>query len=133
MRTDDKRIYLALLLLYIAAVAFLCFMRPDDLPSVQKDFFGIPIDKVVHFIMFLPYPILSGLSFMHKDFSIRRNILILIVLTVTGIGLAFGTEAIQGQLGYRSYDIADFAADMKGMATGVLITLTFIIIQRIRK
>ena len=133
MRTDDKRIYIILFLLYIAAVATLCFMRPDNLPSVEKDFFGIPVDKAVHFIMFFPYPILSGLSFMYRKLTLGRNILIMLVLIVFGIGMAYGTEAIQRATGYRAYDMADFTADLAGMAAGTILTLIFITIQKTRK
>lgn len=133
MRTDDKRIYITLFLLYIAAVASLCFMRPESLPSVEDNFWGIPIDKVLHFIMFFPYPVLSGLSFMYRRFSLGRNFLILLVLTIAGAGLAYGTEVIQRETGYRSYDMGDYIADMVGMAAGAILTLIFIIIQKTRK
>ncbi len=133
MKLDDKRIYRILLLLYIGAVVMLCLMNPESLPSVERLYFGLPADKIVHFIMFFPYPVLAGLSFMHQDFSILRNLTILLVLVVAGAGMAYGTEVLQGQTGYRSYDLTDFAADMTGMASGIAVTLIFTIIQKIRK
>ena len=51
-----------LFFLYLAGIAFLCFMHVDKLPDVQKFIFGIPTDKVVHFGMFLPFPILAYLA-----------------------------------------------------------------------
>lgn len=133
MRLDDKRIYRLLLLLYIGAVLLLCLMNPESLPQVERHYFGIPADKVVHFIMFLPYPVLAGLSFMQRDFHIVRNLTILLVITAAGAGIAYGTEVLQGHTGHRSYDIADFAADMTGMAAGVVLTTISITIQKIRK
>lgn len=133
MRLDDKRIYRTLLLLYIGAVIFLCLMNPESLPDVERYYFGLPADKIVHFIMFFPYPILSGLSFMHKEFSIARNLAILLVLAVVGAGMAYGTEVLQGHTAYRSYDFADFAADMTGMAAGIAVTTLFTITQKTRK
>ena len=54
-----------LFFLYLAAVAFLCFMHVDKLPDVQKFIFGIPTDKIAHFLMFLPFPILAYLAYDH--------------------------------------------------------------------
>ena len=52
-----------LLILYIAAVVVLCFIQTDSLPPMEPEWFGIPVDKIAHFIMFLPYPILTWLVF----------------------------------------------------------------------
>lgn len=129
----DKRIYIAAFFLYLTAVCILCFMKGDNLPEVEKFLFGIPIDKAAHFVMFLPYPVLASLSFIHKDHGIGRNMAILITLSVAGFGLAYGTEVIQAQTGYRAYEIEDFIADSVGLLTGVAITATFIIIQNLKK
>ena len=134
MKANLKKISLALFCIYLAAVAALCFLRPSSLPEMNiKTFLGLPIDKVLHFIMFFPYPVLSGLSFMYRRFSLGRNFLILLVLTIAGAGLAYGTEVIQRETGYRSYDMGDYIADMAGMAAGAILTLIFIIIQKTRK
>ena len=134
MKANLKKISLALFCIYLAAVAALCFLRPSSLPEMEiKTFLGLPIDKVLHFIMFFPYPGLSGLSFMYRRFSLGRNFLILLVLTIAGAGLAYGTEVIQRETGYRSYDMGDYIADMAGMAAGAILTLIFIIIQKTRK
>ena len=131
MKVNIKRICIAAFCIYLIAVAVLCFIRPSNLPEVDiKTIFGIPIDKLLHFLMFLPYPFLSGMSFMSRKRSIFVNILILAILVVTGVGIAYGTELIQAQTGYRSYEIADFHADMTGIATGIIISAGYMIINR---
>ena len=126
-RLFDRRIFILLFASYLAAVAVLCFMKPDGLPEVEKDFFGIPIDKVAHFIMFLPYPILAATSFIRSEMGIRQMTAILAVTAIVGVGLAYGTEVIQAQTGYRAYEIDDFKADMTGMAAGMLATVAGLI------
>lgn len=130
---EDKRLHIVLFCLYLTAVVILCFMKPDDLPSVEKYLFGIPIDKIAHFTMFLPYPILCSLSFMRHDMNKFRRMCVLAIIVITGIGMAYGTEVIQAHTGYRAYEIKDFYADMTGMCFGTLITLTYILIQKNRK
>lgn len=131
-RLFNKKTYITLFVVYLAAVAFLCFMKPDDMPEIQKDLFGIPMDKVAHFLMFLPYPILGAVSFMHKETGIWRNLAVLAVIAIVGAGLAYGTEVIQAQTDYRAYEITDFVADMTGIATGTLLTAAGLIIQKTR-
>ena len=129
----DKRLHIALFCLYLTAVGILCFMKPDDLPSVEKYLFGIPLDKIVHFTMFLPYPVLCSMSFMNHDMKKQRSICVLAVIFISGAGMAYGTEVIQAHTGYRAYEIIDFYADMTGMTIGALITLTYILIKKNRK
>lgn len=123
-----KTIMTILFCLYIAAIIFLCFMKTDSVPDVQFTLFGIPADKLAHFFMFAPYPVLAFQAFHPKDASVWREAVLLTVLVILGIGLAYGTEQIQGITDYRSYEIADFYADSTGIAAGtamVLIQMTF--------
>jgi hypothetical protein len=47
-----------------------------------------------------------------------------------GIGAAFGTEFLQSLTQYRSADIKDTFADMKGLGTGGLLVLLHILSRR---
>lgn len=134
MKGTWKKIYIATFCIYLAAVALLCFLKPSSLPEMNvKTLFGLPIDKVLHFLMFLPYPVLAGLSFISGKQKLGWNIVILLVLAVVGIGLAYGTELIQSQTEYRSYEIADFHADIIGIGTGCIIALTYLIYIKLKK
>ncbi len=133
MKRKHKHIYLAAFVLYIGVVCALCFMKGDDLPEVEKFLFGIPTDKLAHFLMFLPYPVLASLSFIDRQFGTGRNFAILTLLLIVGFGLAYGTEVIQAHTGYRTYEIGDVIADSAGLLTGTAATAIYIIIQNNRK
>ncbi|MCR4571178.1 MAG: VanZ family protein [Bacteroidales bacterium] len=105
-----------LFFLYLAAVAFLCFMHVDKLPDVQKFIFGIPTDKIAHFLMFLPFPILAYLAYDHLTNKLSHAFLFALGTLIFGLLLAYGTEYIQGKLPYRSMDIRDFKADALAIA-----------------
>ena len=118
---------------YLAAVAVLCFIKPSSLPEMDiKTFLGIPIDKILHFIMFLPYPVLSGMVFISKEQKRPAVIATLLILALTGIGVAYGTEMIQSHTDYRSYEIADFYADIAGIAAGTIFTASCLIYTRLK-
>lgn len=120
----------ALFCVYIGAIFALCFMKGDNVPDIQLTLFGIPTDKIVHFCMFAPYPVLSFLTFCRGIMSKRRKAMVLIISIILGAGLAYGTEQLQGLTDYRSYDITDFYADLAGIGCGSLATLIFILDKR---
>ncbi len=132
MTKSRKYIWAILLFIYLGAVAYLCFMKPDDLPEVRPDIFGIPIDKIVHFLMFFPFPIVAYEAFKPKYHKLHIHITVLIILYAVGVGLAIGTEHIQGMLGYRSEDINDFYYDMAGMGCATLIMIIHILVKKLK-
>ena len=101
-----------LFLIYLAAIAFLCFMHVDKIPDIQKTMLGIPTDKIAHFIMFLPFPILTYLAYDHVTNKAWSAILFSLLTFLVGTAIAAGTEYVQGLLPYRSRDIADLKADL---------------------
>lgn len=126
----NKTPYIILFCFYLCAVLYLCLMKPDDIPHPEINLLGIPIDKAAHFLMFLPYPFLSYMLFHKKDRNIFANLCILIILYVAGVGLAYGTEHLQGMTDYRTQDMTDVYADLTGMIAGCIITFTYILIER---
>ena len=54
-----KILFISAFCIYLAAVFFLCLMKPDDLPQTELMLFGLPADKVAHFLMFFPFPVLG--------------------------------------------------------------------------
>ncbi len=126
----NRHIWIILLCAYVAAVAALCFMKPDSLPEVKPDFWGIPIDKAVHFMMFFPFPIIAYGSFRPESDRMTVKVAVLLLLYGVGMSLAIGTEHIQGRLGYRSEDIHDFYADLIGMSCSAIFTLIYILVKK---
>lgn len=106
-----------LFLLYICAICVICFADSSSLPNIQRYIFGFPTDKIVHFIMFAPFPILSYLSFDHPSHKPGKSILFVFLAMLAGAFLAIATEVIQSYLPSRSMDLKDFYADL--MALGV--------------
>ena len=114
-------IFRVLTFLYLGVVALLCFANFSHLPDMQRSFLGIPTDKIVHFLMFLPFPVLAFWSLVKRRRTVVATLLILACLYVVGCLLAWGTEYVQGMLPYREMDMSDFKADRIGLACGSLI------------
>lgn len=118
--------------LYIAAVAFLCFAKPDDLPQMPQFWFGLPADKVGHFLMFVPFTPLAFMAFSQTDLSFARHLIILAAIMAAGFGVAVGTELIQAQSAYRSAEAKDILADCTGLLSGGICVTAYLTLQRKR-
>lgn len=127
--TDMKRriLYISLFCIYVGAVLYLCLMKPDNLPDMEIFLFGLPADKILHFTMFLPFPIISYLVFFNSRRKTAADIALLFAVICVGTGAAVGTEALQAMTQYRSADINDFYADVTGLCTGAAAVLLYIL------
>ncbi len=113
-----------LFFLYIAAVLVLCFGQFKDVPSVPWTLLGIPSDKLVHFCMFFPFPILAFLAFDKYTHTPRSTFLFSGITFLVGVALAFGTEWGQAHLTtYRSGDPLDLVADVSALFISTLIVI----------
>lgn len=133
--TDKKSLTARILLIiYIIAVFVLCFANFSDTNGLEfpKYIFGIPMDKAVHFTMFLPYPLLMYYSFRRHDEKRLPFILFMIATFASGLAISGGTEIVQGLLGYRSEDPIDFLADCLGLLTGSFLTIVILFILKNR-
>lgn len=111
-----------LLLIYLAGVCVLCLMHNESIPQVSFSLWGIPQDKLVHFLMFLPFPVLAEFSFGKRQG--RRPVLLrTALLFLIGMLLAGLTEYLQKLSGYRTMELLDFVADCTGLAVSCLIIL----------
>lgn len=127
MEKKIKRISLYLFCIYIIAVILLCVIQTDGLPDLPQSFLGIPIDKIAHFIMFLPFVILGYTSFMPTEKGTLRKLSVLGIFFLVGCIFAFSTERLQAMTAHRSYEILDMAADGIGLICGSLVTLAYIL------
>ena len=103
------------LVLYLIVVFALCFMNLSSMPDIGPTLFGIEIDKIAHFLMFLPLPALFYFSFDGKLAAVVG------ASVLAGLSLAGTTEWIQSFLTYRSMDLADFIADTIGLLCGAVL------------
>ena len=133
MRDSGTRIvYIFFFCIYIMAVFYLCFAKPDDMPSIEISFFGLPIDKVVHFLMFLPFPILAFKALDSENLKSGRRILLISGIAAAGGAIATLTEFMQGYLSYRSEDPYDLFADFIGLCTGIAGVIIYLIFRKLR-
>ena len=107
----------ALFLVYIAAVLCLCLMNfSDNTPELPQFFLGIPMDKLVHFLMFFAYPATGWLMLTYNKTLKMRQGFTFPVLLITGLLFAAFTETAQGLFTtYREPDNMDFVADAIGI------------------
>ena len=111
------------LILYISAVAYLCFANFNSLPDVPRKFLGLEMDKIVHFCMFFPFPAMGFLAYGKKTESKAGSVALMITICSLGCIFAGLTELIQGMMPYRTEDIRDYRADVMAIALSSLITL----------
>ena len=111
---------------YLIAVAVLCFGNFSSSDDVPKDLWGIPMDKVVHFLMFFPFPLLAYLAF--NRYREQRWAAVPWAVGALACGCAFAafTELVQSRLPYRSGDPADFKADFLALAACTIFILVII-------
>ena len=112
MKLSLKKVFQCGFVLYILAVLFLCFGKFENTPDVPWSLLGIPSDKLVHFCMFFPFPILAFLAFDRFTETPKSTVLFSGITWVLGLVLAFATEWGQAHLtDYRSGDPWDLLAD----------------------
>lgn len=109
---------------YICAVCLVCFISSENVPELKKTIFGLPADKVVHFIMFAPFAFLTYLSFDHPSRKAGKCVLFAFLTLASGLLIAFATEVVQSYLPTRTMDVKDFYAD----AIAIAVTTVFVLI-----
>ena len=130
MTRSQKIAFQVLFCFYVAAVLVLCFAHFEQTPAIEWSLWGIPSDKVVHFCMFLPFPILAFLAFDRYTDSVRSTLLFSGITLLVGFLLAWGTEWGQAHLtDYRSGDPLDLLAD----GTALVLSTLLVIFLDIRK
>jgi len=124
MTRSQKIAFQVVFFLYVAGVLFLCFGHFEQTPSIEWSLFGIPSDKVVHFCMFFPFPILAFLAFDRYTESVRSTLLFSGITLLVGLLLAGGTEWGQAHLtDYRSGDPMDLLADGLALVLSTLLVI----------
>ena len=115
--------------LYLVAVAVLCFAHFPESEDVPKSLLGIPMDKIVHFLMFFPFPVLAYLAFDRYPGKRGASVLRTAAALLCGCAFAAVTELVQSRLPYRSGDPADFRADAFSLLLSSVLVLILILVQ----
>ena len=113
MTQNLKLTFRILFFLYLGAVLFLCFAKFESLPRAEWTLLGIPSDKVVHFCMFFPFPILAFLAFDQYTHTVPASLGFTALTLAVGILLALATEWGQSYFtDWRKGDPKDFLSDL---------------------
>ena len=113
--------------LYLVAVAVLCFGKFDSSQDVPRDLWGIPTDKIVHFLMFFPFPILACLASGGYRGERWQATFRTVIAFLAGCAFAAATEWVQTWLSYRSGDPVDFGADALALLLSSAIVLIIVL------
>ena len=127
---SGKIIYIIIFALYLSALALLCFGHFSTGIDFSSTLFGLPKDKIAHFAMFLPYPLITYMPFHKDSWSSRQIITAICLILISGAAIGGSIELLQGLTDYRSCDIMDFRADCIGLLCGSVILLSFLTIFR---
>ena len=119
-----------LMLLYIVTVCYLCFAKFPQNNDIPRTLFGFPSDKVVHFLMFFPFPILAYFAFHNARGKWYSMVGFLLIVAALGMLMSWCTEEVQGMLVYRCKDLDDFRADAAGIGLGALLILMYSAVSR---
>lgn len=123
--TNKKRarLFKFVLVFYVIAICFLCFGQFSGIEKAPTYIFGIAADKVVHFCMFLPFPIIYYLCFKSLTRKPVKAVFWALDTLVIGAAFAGATELIQRTISYRTGDWHDFLADILALAIACAITI----------
>lgn len=128
-----RSVKVLLFVLYIVALAYACFGHFDNMEQISWSLWGIPSDKLVHFCLFLPFPILSYMVTRERSSKPWHSLALALSIFILGCVLAAGSEIGQGLTGYRSCDPADFRADCLALAVSSLAVLAMDLGKQFRK
>lgn len=131
---NKKLFHIFLLIAYLAVLGWLCFGNFNSVSTgLPLEILGIPTDKIFHFFMFLPFPLLCWLVFRGRSGKPWHSLALVLVFFGSGCLLAAGTELGQTLTAHRSGDPADFLADGIGIAVATVIALILDIRFSMRK
>ncbi|HCY41546.1 MAG TPA: hypothetical protein DHV48_09350 [Prolixibacteraceae bacterium] len=107
----------SLIFLYVAGIAALSLLPPQDLPKVQL-FKGA--DKVIHLVMYLIFSVLSCWTLKTED---SWYAIWLIIPVTVGWGMLMEYIQLEMRLG-RSFSWSDILANTIGVLIGIIIYLS---------
>lgn len=122
-RRRQKALAVTAFVLYVGAVLFLCFWDFTPSHPVRETLLGLPADKVVHFCMFFPFPLLAYLAFDRYTERPMQSVAFVLAAFGAGCLVAAATESGQSLTDYRSGDLLDFAADVAALVLSSLLVL----------
>ncbi|MDP3436030.1 MAG: hypothetical protein Q8S04_02180 [Bacteroidales bacterium] len=115
-----KYTFRSLFLIYVAIVIFASLYSFKN-TSVDLSFFilGVRVDRLVHFIMFLPFPLFAWLAFGStiKRYTGRFS---MSALAISGLLISTITETLQTLNPNRDFDYIDLIANYSAIVVGTI-------------
>lgn len=112
MKRTGRILMRVLFVAYLAAIVFLCLWHFKDTTMLSGTIFGLPKDKVGHFLMFFPFCFLLFAAYDKKTETVGAALIWAFLAALTGAVFAALTEAAQGFLTTtRTADPKDFLTD----------------------
>lgn len=116
------------MVLYLVVVTILLLTDASAFPKPPRFDLPIPADKIVHFLLFTPFPVLAYLS-VKKDLRVNwKSVLVMLLVFAIGCVFAVLSELAQSFTPTRTTDIDDVLADGIGMlcsSVGTIVILLF--------
>lgn len=129
----NKLFWRLALVAYLITVCYLCFGNIQPSSSVPWSIWGIPTDKIVHFLMFLPAAPLFYLTLPDEwQPNVWIKLLWLVATALAGAGVAAFTELGQALTAYRTSDITDFWFDCYSIGGATVITMLCVIFYELK-
>ena len=123
LKKPARTLWIVAFVLYFAAIVWLYFATFESDPQLPAAILGIPLDKCVHFLMFLPFPVLGTIAFQ-KDSWWRT----LCWSTVAANIIAFVFESQQHYINpYRYTQAEDLRISISHVVLLILIPLSILI------
>ncbi len=106
----------SLFYIYILAVFFLSLYSFGNTDiKISPRFFGIESDKIIHFIMFFPFPALARYSLKCKSY---------LYILLSGLLISGIAEMLQNLVPERSFELCDIAANFLAIISGTFLVFT---------
>ena len=132
MSRRQRILFRIIFFLYVATVLLLCFCQFNSVPNVPRTILGYPTDKVVHFCMFFPFPILAFLAFDQFTDTVPATLGFAFGTFLLGALLALGTEWGQATFtNYRTGDRLDLMADFLALGISSVIIIVWDIVKQL--
>ncbi len=125
MRNKRFNIFKVIFIIYIIGLCFCCFWNFRGSIDLGDDWWGLPKDKVLHFMLFFPFPFIAYMAFPKVSDTARKYLKFSILIFVAGAATGALIEIVQGWSGYRSCDMLDLAADCCGLAAAIVCLQTY--------
>lgn len=118
------------LFLYIPLLLFLTLYSFKEVElNLPKTLLGIPLDKIVHFLMFLPFPTLVWLS-LSPSVKWTRSWFVQLAILLVGLVLASLTEYLQLLTKYRQFELWDLITNYLAIVVGTIVVIIIYLFSR---